>query len=122
MKKDKIIYWITTGLIGLMMLFSAYNYFTNPEMQAAFVHLGFPDYFRIELGTAKILGVVALLLPITPSRIKEWAYAGFGLVFISAAIAHFASGDPTAMFITPLVLLGVLAVSYVYSGKLQVKA
>ncbi len=122
MKKDKIIYWITTGLIGLMMLFSAYNYFTNPEMQAAFVHLGFPDYFRIELGTAKILGVAALLLPMTPKRLKEWAYAGFGLVFISAAIAHFVSGDPAPNFIAPLVFLGILAVSYTYSNKLKVTA
>ena len=41
MKKDNIIYWVTTGLIGAMMLFSAYNYFTNAEMKSAFVHLGF---------------------------------------------------------------------------------
>ena len=67
MKKDNIIYWVTTGLIGAMMLFSAYNYFTNAEMKAAFVHLGFPDYFRIELGVAKIFGVLALLISAVPT-------------------------------------------------------
>ena len=46
MKTNKIIYWTTTGIISTMMLFSAFGYFTNPDMKAAFVHLGFPDYFR----------------------------------------------------------------------------
>ena len=118
MNKNKIIYWVTTGIISFMMLFSAYGYFTSPDMKAAFVHLGFPDYFRMELGVFKILGVAALLLPMIPSRIKEWAYAGFGLVFISAFIAHYSSGDPASAFITPLVMLGILAVSYTYSSKL----
>ena len=117
MKKDNIIYWVTTGLIGAMMLFSAYNYFTNAEMKSAFVHLGFPDYFRIELGVAKIFGVLALLIPAVPNGLKQLAYAGFALVFISASIAHFASGDPMPAPVAPLVFLGILAVSYVYSQK-----
>ena len=51
MRVKKIIYWTSTVLISLMMLSSAWGYFTNPDMKGAFVHLGFPDYFRIELGT-----------------------------------------------------------------------
>ncbi len=121
MKKDKIIFWVSTGLIGVMMLFSAFNYFTNAEMKAAFTHLGFPDYFREQLGVAKILGAFALVLPIIPNNIKQFAYFGFALVFVSAAYAHISSGDPVSMAIAPLIFLGILSVSYIYALKLQNK-
>ena len=117
MKTNKIIYWASTAIIGLMMLFSAYNYFANPEMVKGFQHLGFPDYFRIELGAAKIIGVLVLLIPQIPARLKEWAYAGFGITFISASIAHYNSGDATSMIITPLVMQIILIVSNVYFHK-----
>ena len=80
MKKDKIIYWVSTGLISAMMLFSAYAYFTSSQISEAFKHLGFPDFFRVELGSAKLLGALVLLIPQIPVKIKEWAYAGFGIV------------------------------------------
>ncbi|MCV9927182.1 DoxX family protein [Flavobacterium sp. LS1R49] len=116
-KKNKIIYWISTGIISLMMLFSAYSYITNPEMKTVFAqHLGFPDYFRIELAIAKVLGAVILILPFINSKIKEWAYAGFIIVFISATIAHLSVGDAIQHTVMPLVFLGILALSYFYSG------
>jgi len=117
MKKNQVIYWIATAIISLMMLFSAYQYFTNPELDAAFKHLGFPAYFRIELALAKIVGALVLIIPQVNARIKEWAYAGFGIVFISASIAHFSSGDPVKNIVTPLVLLGILIVSNIYLYK-----
>ena len=55
-------------------------------MAEAFTHLGFPDYFRVELSWAKLLGVVLLLAPV-PARLKEWAYAGFAISLGSALIA-----------------------------------
>ena len=114
--KNKIIFWVSTGLISLMMLFSAYAYFTSPEMEANFKHVGFPDYFRIELAVAKIIGVIVLLIP-APKMIKEWAYAGFGITFISAFIAHSAVGDPISGRVMPLVALALLAVSRIYLDK-----
>ncbi|MFN8251887.1 MAG: DoxX family protein [Ferruginibacter sp.] len=117
MKKNHVIYWASTGLLSFMMLFSAWNYFTNPQMSAAFKHLGFSDYFRYELAIAKIAGALVLLVPQIPVRLKEWAYAGFAITFISASIAHYSSGDPVAAVITPLVFLAVLAVSYVFLFK-----
>jgi len=119
MKKDKIIYWVTTGIISLMMLFSAFSYLTNVEIKAAFTQLGFPGYFRIELAVAKILGAVVLLLPMTTVRLKEFAYFGFVITFISAAIAHLSSGQPVSVAIMPVVLLAVLAVSYLYLRKIK---
>lgn len=114
MNKNKIIYWTTTGIISAMMLFSAFGYLNNPDMKTAFVHLGFPDYFRIELAVLKVLGAFALLLPIVSDKIKLLAYFGFALTFVSASIAHSASGDPISAVITPLVILLILGVSYIF--------
>ncbi|MFH5883957.1 DoxX family protein [Halalkalibaculum sp. DA3122] len=115
MKKLKITYWIATGIFSAMMLFSATMYFTSPDMAQTFEHLGFPDYFRIELGIAKIIGVLLLLAPFS-GRLKEWVYAGFTINMISGSIAHGAAGDPISAVLTPLVMLGILAISY---GTLQ---
>ncbi|WP_138430930.1 DoxX family protein [Fodinibius saliphilus] len=118
MNKLKITYWITTGIFSAMMLFSATMYFTSPDMAQTFEHLGFPDYFRIELGIAKIIGVILLLAPFT-GRLKEWVYAGFTINMISGSIAHAATGDPISAVLTPIVLLVVLAVSYTTFQKLD---
>jgi DoxX-like protein len=119
MKKNKIIYWITTGFVSLMMAFSASMYFTNPQATAGFAHFGYPDYFRIELGIAKIIGALVLIIPQIPTRVKEWAYAGFGIVLISASIAHYNSGDPMANVISPMVFLAILTVSNIYLHKVK---
>lgn len=119
MKKNNSIYWISTGLLSVMMVFSAYNYIASPQMAAGFKHLGFSDSFRYELAIAKVLGALALLIPQIPVRIKEWAYAGFGITFISATIAHISSGDPLSVAIMPLVFLAVLVISNVYLYKKQ---
>jgi len=110
-KTFKIIYWISTGLVALMMIFSAYSYFTNPEVKQGFQHLGFPGYFRIELAIAKIFGAILLLVPVK-TQFKEWAYAGFAFTFISAFIAHNASRDPVSNQVGPIIFLLVLALSY----------
>ncbi len=101
-----------------MMTFSAYSYLTNPMMKQAFLHLGFPDYFRVELAIAKLMVAVLILIPLH-SRIKEWVYAGFTITFISACISHLASGDPAQYRIMPGIFLIPLAVSYYTYHKLQ---
>lgn len=121
MKKDKLIFWITTSIISLMMLFSAFNYLTNDEMKAAFTHLGFPSYFRVELAIAKILAAFAIIIPAIPKQLKEFSYFGLSISFISAAIAHGASGDGVAAVVTPIVVLIILGVSYFYSQKSYAK-
>lgn len=121
MKAIKITYWITTGMIVLMMLFSFYNYFFNPSLKDAYAHIGFPDWFRVELGIAKLLGALALGIPVIPVRIKEWAYVGFFINFFSAFIAHYEAGDPAFNLIAPLVVLLILVVSYITFHKVIVK-
>jgi DoxX-like family len=121
MTRNKRIYWIATGIVSAVMVYSAVNFnLANPlgPMKGAFRHLGLPDYFRIELTTAKVLGVLALLLPGVPRKVREFAYAGFAITLISAAIAHFSVGDPFFFVIDPLFFLGALVTSYVYFQKL----
>jgi DoxX-like family len=85
-------FWIVTALFCVQMSFTAYAQLRLPQVAAAFTHLGFPDYFRVELSCAKLVGVVLLLAPV-PLRLKEWAYAGFAIDVVSALIAHLAVGD-----------------------------
>jgi hypothetical protein len=91
-KATVIGFWIVTGLFCLQMSFTAYAQLRLPQVAEAFTHFGFPSYFRVELSWAKLLGVVALLAPV-PTRLKEWAYAGFAINLASALIAHLAVGD-----------------------------
>ncbi len=85
-------FWTFTGLFCLQIGFTAYAQLALPQVAEAFNRLGFPDYFRVELAWAKLLGVVLLLAPV-PARLKEWAYAGLAITLVSALIAHFAVGD-----------------------------
>ncbi len=117
MKTTKITYWVTTAIVALMMVYSAYAYLTQQALELAFQHLGYPQYFRIELAIAKVIGAALLLAPVS-ARIKEWTYAGFAFTFISAAIAHNVSGDPVMASIMPAVFLVVLAGSYITYNKI----
>lgn len=117
MKKDRIIYWTTTGIVAAVMFWSAINFSLNAEMKGAFVHLGLPNWFRVELSVAKLLGALALLVSFVPFRLKEFAYFGFGITIISAVIAHISSGDGVLRGLEPLIFLGFLAVSYRYFHK-----
>ncbi len=91
-RAEAILYWIVTGLFCLEIGFTAYAQLRAPEVAQAFHHLGFPDYFRVELSWAKLLGIALLLAP-APARLKEWAYAGFAINLASALIAHISVGD-----------------------------
>ena len=95
MNRNRIAFWIFTGLFCFQMGFTAYAQLMLPEVGAAFEHLGFPDYFRVQLTWMKLVGVAVLLLPV-PTRIKEWTYAGFAFNLASAVYAHLAVGDGVA--------------------------
>jgi len=90
----KLLYWISTGLIALVMTFGGIvDAMQTPEALAIIHRLGYPDYFLTMLGVAKLLGVIALLAPV-PRWLREWAYAGFTFDLIAAVISHIAVSDP----------------------------
>lgn len=112
MKIQKAIFWSATTLFCLWMLANAKAYLTSEEAKRLCVHFGFPGYFRVELAVAKIAGVVVLLVPDIPARVKEWAYAGFAITVISGFIAHLCSGDSSGASFSALMALAILLISY----------
>src|SRR6202162_5617813 len=108
----KIAYWASTGLLAALSLLAAFIYLSgSPQSVEGFARVGYPQQLRIILGIAKPLGAIVLLIPGLP-RLKEWAYAGFTFAWISAFVAHYLAKDGPKAFM-PLILLALLAVSYV---------
>ncbi|MBD1380289.1 DoxX family protein [Metabacillus arenae] len=118
MKKFKIIYWIFTGLlVALMVLGSIPDIMSAPDAVALFNHLGYPAYLLPFLGIAKLLGVVAILIPGFP-RIKEWAYAGFVFDITGAMYSSIAVGDPPSGMLVFIIAYILIAGSYIYHHKI----
>jgi uncharacterized membrane protein YphA (DoxX/SURF4 family) len=118
MKKRKIIYWIATiwlslGMVstGAVQLFKVKG--DGPGSVESMTHLGYPVYFVTLLGIAKILGVIALLIP-KFSLQKEWAYAGFFFMMSGAVFTHIAAGNSMSEIYPPLLLLTLTVVSWYF--------
>jgi hypothetical protein len=108
----KIVYWGSTGIVGLALL-GALSYLSgSPEVVSGFTRAGYPQHLRIVLGVAKPAAAIVLLLP-GLSVLKEWAYAGATFAWIMAFISARASGEGPQVWSLPLVLLVLLIVSYV---------
>ena len=120
MKKDKVIYWIATTIIalfeGVMPALTSQTELAKEGIR----HLGYPPYFGNALVIFKVIGVLAVVIPQIPKRVKEWAYAGLALEFIFASISHGAVDGLGGQAFFPLVVFAILAVSYVYYHKLNV--
>lgn len=112
-KKLSVAHWATTIVFSLALTWSAVLYLTRaPAMiEVMTVHLGYPLYFVMILGIAKLLGVATLIFAPWP-RLKEWAYAGFTIDLIGAFLSHLSVGDPIGRALIPIGFLALLAVSY----------
>ncbi len=116
-KRDLWIYRISTGLLSMLMLFSATMYFVQNEMVSeTFANLGFPSYIIYPLAIAKILGIIAIWSN-KSKMLKEWAYAGFVFNVLLAGSAHINIGD--GEFAGALMGLVLVTVSYIYSRKIE---
>ncbi len=114
----KTIYWTTTILLSIFLLWSAWTYlYSKPTIEGVRA-LGFPDHFRIQLAVLKLIAVAILLIPQIPIQVKEWAYAGVGLFFITAIVAHVAHKDPYIITLINLVFVGLLITSNIYLYKI----
>lgn len=114
----KPLYWISTSLVALMLLVSSLTYIFHKNTIEGLQELGFPGFFRIQLAILKLAAVVALLAPQVPMQAKEWAYAGVGLFYITAIVAHTAHGDPIFLSLISVVFFGLLVVSNICLHKL----
>src|SRR5882762_4613491 len=110
-KTKTTIYWAATLFVACIMTISGVlALIHSPSMMTALAHLGYPPYFSNLLGVSKLAGVCVLLLP-GIVRLKEWAYAGFGITILSASYSHLLSGDGL-MALEPLFFFAMLTVSY----------
>jgi len=106
-----MVYWISTTIISIFLLFSAYTYFFSQATIDGLKELGFPDFFRLQLGVLKIIAASILLIPNLPTFVKDWAYAGAGLFLITAIVAHTAHNDSVFITVFLFVLFAVLITS-----------
>jgi hypothetical protein len=115
-KSNKIIYWISTGMISLFEISGAF--FMNSQVAIEGTrHLGLPEWFRWEVSIGHLIGGILLIAPIN-KRIKEWTYVAFGIDFISAFIAYVSIDGWVANTFSPIIMFGLLVVSYVYYHRL----
>ena len=122
MKKIKIYYWIITGLFSAFMLFSAIPDIMNTPEAKALIHdkMGYPIYLIPFLGWAKLLAVIAILVPGQP-RIKEWAYAGLVFDLAGATYSGIALEEPAGGAVFMFAIIGVAFLSYyLYHKKMNV--
>jgi uncharacterized membrane protein YphA (DoxX/SURF4 family) len=114
MKSRRTLYWIFTGLMAAFMLMASIpDVLQIPQAIAIFTHLGYPTYLLPFIGIAKILGVVAVLLP-GFWRLKEWAYAGLVFDLIGALYSHLSVQDPPSAWGFPVIGLFLVTGSYFF--------
>jgi uncharacterized membrane protein YphA (DoxX/SURF4 family) len=112
MNKQMWKYWLATALFCLAMAAGGtMNLLRVEPQQEAMANLGYPMYLMTILGVAKLLGVIALLMPGVP-LLKEWAYAGFTFDMLGAAASHAFVGDSAGETVTPLIVLAMAIASY----------
>jgi hypothetical protein len=117
-KRINNVYWVVTGLMAAFMLMASVpDVLRLPEAVEIFGHLGYPTYLLPFLGTAKILGVVAVLVP-GVDRLKEWAYAGLVFDIAGALYSHLSVGDPVSVWGFALIALVLVSSSYAI-GRLR---
>lgn len=117
--KIKAIYWTATSLLvlfeGVMPALTSHTTLAVEGIR----HLGYPDYFRVMLTVFKVAGALALILPLIPARVKEWAYAGFSFTLIAAFVSHAAVDGIHGQTFFPLVVLAILIISYITFHRRQ---
>jgi hypothetical protein len=114
-------YWVVTGLMAAFMLMASIpDLLRLPQAVEIFAHLGYPAYLLLFLGTAKILGVFAVLIP-GFDTLKEWAYAGLVFDITGALYSHLSVGDPVSVWVFALVALVLVGGSYLV-GRLRTQA
>ncbi len=113
----RTIYWISTILISLFLLWSSYTYIFSKATIRGIRELGFTDHFRVQLGILKLIAVIIILTPQIPIQYKEWAYSGIILFFITAIVAHTAHKDPFIITVINITLIGITITSHIYLHK-----
>lgn len=119
MKKIKIFYWIITGLMAALLGLGAFfDAISAPEAVESITKLGYPKYIIPFLGVAKLLGIIAILIPGYP-RVKEWAYAGLIFDLTGATYSGIAIGEDFVLIAVMIIPFALVIGSYLLYHKLR---
>lgn len=115
MKRKKIIYWASTIFLSVAMIAGGIQQMLQigGYVDIVVTQLGYPIYFLSIIGTWKILGVIAILVPGRPI-LKEWAYAGFFFVMSGALFSHLFMKQSITDILPSLILLLVILTSWYF--------
>lgn len=118
MKKTKILYWVFTILFALIMFSTAVPNLMMSQDSIALIHtrLGYPEYFIMLIGVAKILGVIGILIPGFP-LVREWAYAGLFFDLSAATVSGIVVDGFHPAQLGMLVFFAPGILSYIYYHK-----
>jgi len=85
-------YWLATlPVVAELGLGGIWDITRLPAVRDLVVHLGYPSYFLVLLGSWKVLAAIALLIP-GRALLKEWAYVGAFFVYTGAMVSHLTTG------------------------------
>lgn len=113
-KRNKIIYWVSTIWLALGMVSTGIvQLFRVKEDVDFIIQMGYPDYFLTIIGTWKILGAIAVLIP-KFTLLKEWAYAGFFFIMSGAVFSHIATGNSMNEILPAILLLALTVISWYF--------
>ena len=111
-KKTKWLYWALAAPFLLLILAGGVRLLMGAQLNVeGLTQLGYPIYLCKILGTAKLLGVIAIVAG-RVETLKAWAYAGFTFNLLGAAASHAFSGDSLGKIVTPVVMLVLVLASY----------
>jgi len=115
----KITYWVFTLLFAVFSIMDGFGGITKQQAGIdVMLHLGYPIYAMQIMGTAKILGAIAIVQQ-KFNTIKEWAYAGFAINFIGAFASRAFVGDGGMWLVFPVILLAFMFIPYFLWKKLE---
>jgi hypothetical protein len=111
-KTKKVFYWITTIWLAFGMLSSGLvQLMRTKEELDLMASLQYPVYLLTIIGSWKMLGVIAVLVPKFP-LLKEWAYAGFFFLSSGALVSHLFTHHTIIEMIGPILLLVLTVASW----------
>lgn len=114
----KITFYISTIILSLGMLWGGYlDASQNDLAVAGITALGYPAYFAVIIGLAKILGVIGIWQN-KVRFLKSWAYAGFTFDTLGAIISCFVVGFGFMGALPAFISLALTLFSFAAARKL----
>ena len=115
MSKDKIrkIYKISGIIFAALLLVDGFGGVSMQKTGVdSVVALGYPTYFLLIIGSAKIAAAIAIIQN-KYILVKEWAYAGFSFTCYGAFISRLFVSTTFINLISPIVLFLIMLVPYI---------